>query len=151
MQILVSSNPTNELASTLRIFGFILMVLWSVNSYGQEWSVYLEDETVKIEYASLNVFMDSLVGEQLIFKYSNKSNKKIKLKFIRRVRYSGSQFTRTYKQKFKLELEPQEVMQGKLTDGVKECTLLHLFVGWKKHERQLESFRIEKVDHSELK
>lgn len=111
----------------------------------------MEDESIKIEYASLNVFVDTLVGEQLIFKYSNKSDRKIRLKFTRRVRYTGSDARKMSKQKFKLELEPNQVIQGKLTDGIKECSVLHLFVGWKQQDRQIESFRIEKVDHSVLK
>lgn len=135
----------------MRTFGIILTVLSSFFSFSQEWSVYMEDEGISIEYASLNLFVDSLVGEQLLFKYSNKSDHRVKLKFVRHVRYSGSPNSKISKRKFKLELEPNQVVQGKLTDGLKDDTPLHLFVGWKQKPRQIESFRIEKINYKILK
>lgn len=139
------------LSTTLKIFGFILIVFLSFHSNGQQWVVYMEDESVKIEYSTLNIFTDSLVGEQILFRYSNKSDEKLKLKFIRRIRYSAAESQKTSKHKYKLELEPNQIVQGKLTDGLKENTLCHLFLGWKQKQRKVESFRIEKIGHKIVK
>lgn len=132
----------------MRILVIIPTILLSVYSYSQDWNLYIEDESIKIEYASLNVFVDSLVGEQLLFRYSNKTEKAIRLKFVRNVKYSGSGSHKMKKQKFKLNLEPQQVMEGKPSDGKKECSILHLFVGWRHQDQQVESFQIEKVQYS---
>ena len=115
--------------------------------YGQDWKTYLEDDDVKIEFASLNVLTDSTYGEKVIFRYTNKTGERMKLKFVRKVRYVEETSVKKRKRKYKIFLEPNEVIQAKLNCPVKENSVYQLFIGWNTDPCYVESFMIDKVNH----
>ena len=115
--------------------------------YGQDWKTYLEDDDVKIEFASLNVLADSTYGETIIFRYTNKTSKRLKLKFVRKVRYIDESSVKKRKSKYKIFFEPNEVVQAKLNEPIKKNSIYQLFIGWNTDPYHVDSFMIEKVNH----
>lgn len=107
----------------------------------------MEDDAVRIEYASLNIITDSIYGEKVIFRYTNKTDNSLKLKFVRRIRYVSETSIRKRKHKFKILLDPNEVLQAKLNCPVKENTIYQLFIGWNTDTFHVESFMIDNVNH----
>lgn len=131
----------------LRIFVPLLFVLAARLSVAQDWVVYLEDDAVKIEYSSMNVFDDTLVGEQILFRFTNKLPKTMKLQYVRKVKYTGSR-DKIVKKKFKIVLEPNQVKGAQIESKFDENGCCKLFVGWSHLSESIESFRIEKVKYS---
>lgn len=125
----------------------ILTLSVCLGVYGQDWKTYLEDEDVKIEFASLNVLTDSTYGEKVIFRYTNKTGERMKLKFVRKVRYVDETSVKKRKRKYKMFLEPNEVIQAKLNCPVKENSIYQLFIGWNTDPFRVESFMIDNVNH----
>ena len=115
--------------------------------YGQDWKTYLEDDDVKIEFASLNVLTDSTFGEKVIFRYSNKTDERMKLKFVRRVRYVDESSVKKRKHKYKVILKPNEIIQARLNCPVKKNSIYQLFIGWNTDPYHVDSFMIDKVNH----
>jgi hypothetical protein len=115
--------------------------------YGQDWDTYLEDNDVKIEFASLNVLTDSTYGEKVIFRYTNKTDKRMRLKFVRKVNYVDKSSVKERRHKYKVFLEPNEVIQARLDCPLEENSIYQLFIGWNNDPYHVDSFMIDKVNH----
>lgn len=107
----------------------------------------MEDDAVRIEYASLNIFTDSTYGEKVLFRYSNKTNEALMLKFVRKVRFVDNTLQKRKRLKYKIFLEPNQTVGAKLKDPITEESPFQLFLGWNSDSWYVVSFRIDKVNH----
>jgi hypothetical protein len=124
-----------------------LTIICAFTALGQEWSTYLEDDAVKIEYSAINVFMDSTYGEKIIFRYTNKTSEPLKLKFIRKVRYVNESSTKRQRRKYRIRLESNQVIEADLNAEGTEESAFQLFLGWSSDPSRIDSFMIDKVNH----
>ncbi|MGB1508329.1 MAG: hypothetical protein ACPG9L_06490, partial [Crocinitomicaceae bacterium] len=65
----------------MRSLLIILILAVIPNLFCQEWDSYLENEMVKIDFARVNVFKDDDSGAKIIFRFTNKIDDSINLKF----------------------------------------------------------------------
>ena len=130
----------------MRSLLIILILAVIPNLFGQEWDSYLENEMVKIDFARVNVFKDDDSGAKIIFRFTNKIDDSINLKFTRKVRYTNGLFFKKRRTKFIIALAENEIKEADLKSKEYMNTIFQLFLGWSADRWRIDSFMIEKLN-----
>ena len=130
----------------MRSLLIILILAVIPNLFGQEWDSYLENEMVKIDFSRVNVFKDDDSGAKIIFRFTNKIDDSINLKFTRKVRYTNGLFFKKRRTKFIIALAGNEIKEADLKSKEYMNTIFQLFLGWSADRWRIDSFMIEKLN-----
>ena len=101
---------------------------------------------VKIDFARVNVFKDDDSGAKIIFRFTNKIDDSINLKFTRKVRYTNGLFFKKRRTKFIITLAGNEIKEADLKSKEYMNTIFQLFLGWSADRWRIDSFMIEKLN-----
>jgi hypothetical protein len=113
----------------LKIIGIISLLL-SVSSFApspNDWKIYFENETIKIESSlfSCDKPSDDIHNKYIILKVTNKTDKNIEVSFYQELWYNQICTTCTKMQEFetKINLQPNEVQKADCDSKTKELKI----------------------------